>query len=434
MGTKRKLRWQLFGLGLFALIVGVIAYPNETAILRQIGIERDFGIRRGLDLQGGVELIYEADVPEEQDSSEAMEQTAAVIRKRINPTGASEAVIQLAQNNRLIVQIPGEENPETAIELIGRTAELAFLEIDFSQEASEEQVRFTDVSGADVARARAGYDQFNRPIVSLEFRSGESTSKFAELTTRIYNSGTQVLTTLDGQPVFGPAPVSEPILTGESQLTGMESIQEAQEIATLLNAGALPVPIELSAQQTVGPSLGANATQASVIAGLVGLTALVIFMLAVYRLGGAVGVVMIVLYAATMVTIFKLSAVELFSPAPIVLTLAGIAGFIMSIAVAADANILVLERLREERRAGLSPVKAVESGFNHAWSSIRDASISTLIICVILYTLASRFGESSIQGFALVLGLGVAANVFSAAVITRTLLRGMARTRFGGRL
>ncbi len=434
MSMKQKVRWQLVLLGIFALFVGVLAYPREDQIFSLVGIDADMSVRRGLDLQGGVYLVYEADIPEDRDADEVLEETSSVILRRVNPGGASEAIVQVADNDRIVVQLPDEDDPQAVIDLIGQTARLEFFEVDPSAENLEEQLIPTDITGEDVRRAEAGFDQFNRPVVNLTFRGGESTQKFADLSTRIHSSGTQILTVLDDQPIFGPAPVQQPILSGESQLSGSRDIREAQETATLLNAGALPVPIEIAAQQTIGPTLGANATQASLTAGTIGLFSLALFLLAVYRLGGLVATTMIGLYGAGMVTVFKISNTALFADFTIVLTLAGIAGFIMSIAVAADANILVLERLREERRAGLTPAKAVEEGYRHAWSSIRDASIATLIICVVLYMLASRFGEPSIQGFALVLGIGVAMNVFSVWFITRTLLRGLARTRLGGRL
>ncbi len=431
---SKKLRWQLLALALFALVVGILAYPREGQVLQFFGVDRELSVQRGVDLQGGVSLVYEAQIPEEKDPEEALDQLTAVIQQRVNPGGTSEAIVQIASNNRIVVRLPDVEDPQEAIDRIGKTARLEFFEVDPQAESQQRQLKPTELSGEDVAEANPGFNQVNQPVVNLEFESGESTDKLGELTTRIYNQGTQLLILLDGQPVFGPGSVSQPILTGQSSLTGMESVQEAEEIATLLNAGALPVPIELVAQETIGPTLGEEAVSASVIAGIIGLLSLVLFLLAVYRVGGAVAVVAMIVYTATTVSVFKLSALPMFGGYTIVLTLAGIAGFIMSIAVASDANILVLERLREERKAGMSPIKAVESGFDHAWSSIRDASIATLIISVILYYLASRFGETSIQGFALVLAVGITINVASVSIVTRTLLRGVARTRKGEKI
>lgn len=431
---NKKLRWQLLVLALFALVVGVLAYPREGQVLQYVGVDRELSVQRGVDLQGGVSLVYEAQIPEEKDPEEALNQLVAVIQQRVNPGGASEAIIQTASNNRIIVRLPDVEDPQEAIDRIGKTAQLEFFEVNPQAEGAQQQLSPTDLSGEDVAEATPGFNQVNQPVVNLEFESGESTDKLGELTTRIHNRGTQLLILLDGQPVFGPGRVSQPILTGQSSLTGMSSIREAEEIATLLNAGALPVPIELVAQETIGPTLGKEAVSASVIAGSIGLLSLVLFLLAVYRVGGVVAVAAMTIYTATTVTVFKLSALPLFDGYTIVLTLAGIAGFIMSVAVASDANILVLERLREERKAGMGPIKAVEAGFDHAWSSIRDASIATLIISVILYYLASRFGETSIQGFALVLAVGVTINVASVSMVTRTLLRGVARTRKGEKI
>ncbi len=431
---KKRLRWQLLALVVFALVVGVMAYPREGQIFQLFGVDTQLSVQRGLDLQGGVYLVYEAQIPEGKDPQEALNQVTTVIEQRVNPGGASEAIVQTADNNRIVVQLPDVDDPQAAIDRIGKTARLEFFEVNPGAQSRQQQLQQTDLSGEDVAEANPGFNRSNQPVVNLQFESGESTDQFAQLTRRIYNNGNQLLILLDSQPVFGPGRVSQPILTGQSTLTGMQSVQEAEEIATLLNAGALPVPIELAAQQTIGPTLGQEAVTASVIAGIIGLLSLVLFMLAVYRMGGAVAVIAMGIYTATTITVFKLSALPIFGGYTIVLTLAGIAGFIMSVAVASDANILVLERLREERRAGMKPVKAVESGFDHAWNSIRDASVATLIISIILYYLAARFGETSIQGFALVLGVGVAINVASVSMVTRTLLRVVARTRKGDKI
>lgn len=435
MTMSRALKWQLILLAVFTLIVGVLAYPREGDVLELVGIDNDLEVQRGLDLQGGVELIYEAEIPEDPDGTtqEILEQTALVIQRRVDPAGTSEAVIRVAENDRLVVQLPDEEDPQEAIELIGQTAQLEFFEVD-PQAEGEDGLTSTELSGDDVSRADADFDQTNRPVVNLRMESGDSTRKFADLTTRIFNSDTQLLILLDGDPVFGPATVSEPLLAGQATLTGQRDIEEAQRIADLIEGGALPVPIELVAQQTIGPSLGEEAFNASVIAGFIGLVSLTLFLLVVYKLGGIIAGGAMGIYTMAMLTIFKLSATPIFAGFTVVLTLAGVAGFILSVAVAADANILVLERLREERRAGMQPLKAVEAGFDHAWSSIRDASIATLILCVVLYTLASQFGESSIQGFALILGLGVAVNVASVNMVTKTLLRGVVRSRLRGRL
>ncbi len=447
---NKKLIWKLVAIGVFTLIVGVLAFPREGDILRQVGIDQDLSIRLGLDLQGGVELVYEADIDEDVDSSEVLEQVASVIQQRVDPGGTSEAVVQVAENDRIVVQLPDEEDPQSAIDLIGRTAELEFFEVgdqpDLSsvdiETLSDEEIEQlagglipTDLGGGDVSRADASFSQqTGEPIVNLRLNRGESTRAFADLTTRIFNNNTQLLILLDGEPVFGPGQVQEPILTGESQLRGMASLAEAQQTADLIEGGALAAPVDLVAQQTIGPSLGEEAVSASLLAGMIGLMSLAVFLLMMYRLGGLMSVFTMGVYGATIITIFKLSTLTLFGGLTVVLTLAGIAGFVLSIAVAADANILVLERLKEERRAGMKPIKAVESGFDNAWSSIRDASIATLILCAVLYTLASQFGESSIQGFALILGLGVAVNVGSVTFITRNLLRAVARSKYGGKL
>jgi preprotein translocase subunit SecD len=273
----------------------------------------------------------------------------------------------------------------------------------------------------------ADYDpQRSQPVVRLKLKSGDSTKKFGDLTTALSQNGNLLLTLLDGQPTFGPAK-TEAITDGTAILSGNMDIDAAKKIADEITAGALPVPVTLVEQRTVGPSLGRESVQHSVVAGLIGLSVVALFMLLYYRLAGVLAVLALAVYTTITLSLYKLSA---FLPGyTIVLTLAGIAGFILSIGMAVDANILIFERMKEELRAGKSFVAAIEAAFDRAWSSIRDSNVSTLITCAILYLTSSA--TPIIRGFAVTLALGVLVSMFTAVVVTRTLLRLAIRQRWG---
>lgn len=266
----------------------------------------------------------------------------------------------------------------------------------------------TELSGKDLARSQVQFDpQTGEPEVNLEFNDNGK-ELFAEITTR--NVGKPVAIFLDGYPISVPT-VNEPIREGRAIISGRFNIQEAKELVQRLNAGALPVPIEIISQQTVGASLGQESVDKSLMAGVIGLIIVAVFMLLFYRLPGLLAVIALAIYTAIVLTLFKL--------VPVTLTLAGVAGFILSIGMAVDANVLIFERLKEELRNGRDLSGAVEEGFKRAWTSIRDSNISTIITCLILIW----FGTSVIKGFAVTLLLGVLISMFSAIVITRSFLR-----------
>lgn len=405
-------------------IVAAIAAPREDVLLEKIGVNKTLKVRRGLDLQGGAYLVYEADMtqlPQGSNSGQVLNNAKAIIERRVNPGGGGEAIVQTGNGNRIIVQIPGIDDPEAAKQTIGRTAQLNFYEVSGGEGGS--QLTPTDVSGKDVDKATAGANaQTGKPEVTLNFRGGESTTKFAQLTERLSGSSSQLVTVLDDQIVFGPAN-TEPIPNGQAQLSGNFDLKGAKEIATLLNAGALPVPISLVAQQTIGPTLGALSIKQSVVAAAIGLLCVSLFLIIYYRLAGLASVGSLVFYTLLMITVIKLSAL---TPYTMVLTLAGIAGFILSIAVVVDANILILERVKEEMLRGSSSVLAFEDGFVHAWTSIRDANAATAISCIILY----NFGTAIIKGFALTLGVGVVLSLLTALVVSKLLLRLLVRSHW----
>lgn len=411
---------------LLAVITAAIALPREDQILKALGLkDAKLSVKQGLDLQGGAQLVFQADLsktPQAQRSS-ALDSLITVINRRANFGGTSEIVVQRQGTDKVSVSLPGVKDVNEAIERIGKTANLEFVEVN----ASTSQTTPTGLDGKDVDSASADYDpQRSQPVVRLKLKSGDSTKKFGELTTRLSQSGSLLLTLLDGQPTFGPAK-TEPINDGVAILSGNLDIKEARKIAEEITAGALPVPITLVEQRTVGPTLGKESVRASVVAGMIGLAVVALFMISYYRLAGVLAVIALLIYTAITVVLYKLSA---FLPGyTIVLTLAGIAGFILSIGMAVDANILIFERMKEELRAGKSFVSAVEAAFDRAWTSIRDSNVSTLITCAILFMTSSA--TPIIRGFAVTLGLGVLVSMFTAVVVTRTLLRLTIRTRWG---
>jgi preprotein translocase subunit SecD len=410
-----------------AVVAAVLAYPREDQILHAIGLKKaKLSVRQGLDLQGGAHLVFEADLSKtpQAQQDQAVTSLISVIQKRANPSGTSEINVQRQGKNRVIVELPGVKDVNDAIDRIGKTANLDFLEIPANATTANAIVE-TGISGKDVDRADVDYDtQTSQPIVTLTLK-GDAVSKFGDLTTRLNKDGGRLLTTLDGTPVFGPATVSSPITDGHAQLQGnFKTVADARKVADEINAGALPVPINLVEERSVGPTLGLESIQRSVVAGIIGLSIVALFMLAYYRLAGVIAVGALIIYTLLTLTLYKLSAV---TPYTIVLTLAGTAGFILSIGMAVDANILIFERLKEELRSGKSFVSAVEAGFDRAWTSIRDSNTSTLITCFILYT----FGAPIVKGFAVTLGLGVLISLFTSVVISRTFLRMVIRTQWG---
>lgn len=422
-------RVKFFLIFLLTAIAVVLAYPREDQLFQKIGLkDKALKIQQGLDLQGGAYLVYEADLSKAPrgDQQQALQSLVQVIERRVNPGGTSEVVVQTSGTNRVIVQLPGVEDINQAIELIGKTAQLNFVEITATPDGQQAQLP-TDVSGNDVSRANVDIDpQTGTPVVSLQLKGGESTKKFADLTTRLSQSGSRLLNTLDDQVVFGPATVQGPITDGRAQLSGNFTIDQAREVAQLLNAGALPVPITLVEQRTVGATLGQESVSKSFLAGVIGLMMVAIFMLLYYRVAGLMAVLALATYTLLTLSVFKLSAL---TPYTFVLTLAGVAGFILSIGMAVDANILIFERFKEELRSGKSLIAALEAGFDRAWTSIRDSNVSTLITCTILYTFSS--GAPIIRGFAATLALGVIMSMFTAIVVTRTFMRLLVRTKYG---
>ena len=412
---------------LLAVVTALIAIPREDLIFKFFGIKNvSLQVKQGLDLQGGAQLVFQADLskttPAQREA--AMDSLVQVMQRRANIGGTQEVTVQRQGSNRVSISLPGVKDVNAAINQIGQTATLTFV----AQQSQGSSPTVIAVSGKDVSSADVTIDtQTSKPVVSLVLK-GNAVKTFGDVTTSLNQSGGYLTILLDNQTLFGPATVSSPITDGHAQLEGnFASVADAKNVADLINSGALPVPVTLVGQNTVGPTLGKTSVSHSLVAGIIGLTTVAIFMLLYYRLLGGVAVVALLIYTALTVTLYKLSV---FVPGyTIVMTLAGIAGFILSIGMAVDANILIFERLKEELRAGKSYAAATETAFDRAWTSIRDSNASTLITCAILYLTSTS--TPIIRGFAVTLGLGVLVSLFTAVVVTRTLLRMMIRQSWG---
>lgn len=378
---------------------------------------RDFAVKLGLDLQGGTHLVYEAETsqipPANRDS--ALESARLNIERRINAIGVSEPLIQTSKvgdKYRLIVELAGVSNIQDALALIGQTAQLDFRETKVATPSAQTDFIPTGLTGSDLQLAQVQFGSSsqslpNQPSVGLEF-SPEGTKKFADITAR--NVGKPLAIFLDNNLLTAPK-VNTVISDGRASITGNYTVDEAKRLVIQLNAGALPVPIKIVEQRNIGATLGQESIMRSLVAGGIGLALVWLFMLAIYGKFGLVADIALGIYV-----LVSLSLVRLI---PITLTLAGIAGLILSIGMAVDANILIFERIKEERRWGRAPQAAIELGFHRAWTSIRDSNASTLMTAAILFW----FGSGSVRGFALTLAIGVVTSLFTAIVITKTLLR-----------
>lgn len=417
--------WTLVGIVALLLIFSVwVDLPNRPQI-RFGEVERNLNIRLGLDLQGGSHLVYRADIAgiSEDQAADALAGVRDVIERRVNAFGVSEPVIQTNRVNdeyRVIVELAGVHDPNQAIALIGETPQLDFRREVVNEEAIQQFniddpsnitgpiFERTDLTGNSLKRATVSFDQVTGiPQVNLEFNS-EGTEQFAELTRT--NIGKRIAIYLDGVPISAPVVQTE-ISNGQAVISGGFELAEAKELSQRLNAGALPIPIELIGQQTIGPTLGQLSVEKSVAAGLIGLVAVVIWMIVFYRLPGVVATIALLSYAIFFLAIIKLVGITL--------TLAGLAGFILTVGMAVDANVLIFERLRENLRAGKTMRFALEDGFKEAWNSIWASNVSSLITAIILYS----FGTSIIRGFALTFAIGILLSMFTAVSVTRSLLR-----------
>lgn len=354
-------------------------------------------IRQGLDLQGGTHIVMQAeDTDQNKVTPEAITQVINIMQKRVNEMGLTEPIIQREGSNRIIIELPGEKDPQKAIETIGKTAVLQFKD-------EEGNVRLT---GEDLKEAKEQLGQNKQPLVSLKF-SDEGGKKFADLTAA--NVGRHIGIYLDGEMLTNPV-VNEAITGGAAVITGQRTLEEAKDLAILLRSGALPVKMSVLEVRTVGPSLGQDSKDKSIVAFTLGLSLVVLFMLAVYRVSGFVADIALLVYVLILLGVLYLLHATL--------TLPSIAGVILSIGMAVDANVLIFERFKEEIQEGKILRLAVQAGFKRAFVTIFDANMTVIITSAILFFL----GSATVKGFALTLGLGVAVSMFTAITVSRTLL------------
>lgn len=435
----RRLIWIIVILVLLAVFANLPALPVKLNFnnwpIRIDRIGGNFPLKLGLDLQGGTELILQTDMSKigPADRDQALESARRVIERRVNLFGVSESIVQssrVGDQRRILVQLPGVSDASAAASLVGTTAQLDFRETPASLSARESEAtksgvpliyffKPTGLTGADLKSARVAYGQTNdistqgSPQIEIQF-SGEGAKKFAEITKR--NVRKPLCIFLDNQPIRDGCPIVEQeILGGRAVITGKFTADQAKQLATQLNAGALPVPITIIGQRTIGPEFGQESVARSVAAGAIGLFTVMAFMIAYYGLLGMIADLVLIIYTLFVLAIFRTG---LFLIPPVTLTLAGIAGFILSVGMAVDANILIFERMKEEKRWGKSAREALALGFKRAWSSIRDSNVSSLMTAGILYYV----GSGLVKGFAVTLAIGVIVSMFTAIIVTRTFL------------
>ncbi|KKQ28845.1 MAG: Preprotein translocase subunit SecD [Candidatus Levybacteria bacterium GW2011_GWA1_37_16] len=440
--SPRALLWLIILLTIFSVLVNLPNLSNLSLGRYKLKLP-NFEFKKGLDLAGGTSLTLKADMKnlDSAQRSKALEAVKTVIDQRTNYFGVSEPIVQTAisgNDYRVIVELPGV-NIDQAKNIIGTTAQLSFWETtatsssvsvksqdDFRTLAATQSAyppsvvlalgtypNKTNLGGSDLKETSVGFDSSSgKPEVQLKFTS-TGAKKFADITSR--NIGKIVAISLDDQVIEAPR-VNQAILTGDAVITGGFTTASANALSRSLNAGALPVPLTYLQQHSVDATLGSDSLLKSLFAGGLGIITIIIFLTVLYGKLGVVASVALILYTLFVLSIFKISSI---TPYAITLTLSGIAGFILSIGMAVDANILIFERMKEERRVGRSWHDSLELGFSRAWTSIRDSNISSLITCFVLY----QFGTGSVRGFALTLAIGVLVSMFSAIVVSRTLLR-----------
>ncbi len=378
-------------------------------------------INKGLDIQGGIKLVLQAEPTDKvkEINQTVMTSAISVVGNRVNGLGVAEPIIQQKGENQIIVEIPSVKDPAEAIRIVGETTELKFKEQDIDPKTQQPKMvvkngksdvvwKETGLDGHMIKDASTQPNGMGSQWAVIVSFNDDGAKLFGDLTTRLV--GKPLGIELDGKIISAPN-IHEPITGGSANITGNFTAKDAQELVIKLKAGQFPVPLKMVENRTVGATLGADAVDKSMVAGALGLGAVIIFMFANYRFPGLVADIALVIYTLLSLAVFKL--------VPITLTVPGIAGFILSIGMAVDANILIFERTKEELREGRSIYNALEAGFDRAFSSIFDSNMTTIISsCVLFY-----FGTGLIRGFALTLGIGVIISMFTAITVTRTFLR-----------
>jgi len=452
---RKSETWQLVAIILIALVALYadldIEHPDwvENLLFWQPAGQQDIALRLGLDLQGGLQVLLAADVPEgEQLDAASMETARRIVENRVNSLGLAEPVVQAQGEHRIIVELPGIENPEQAVETVKGTALLEFVDVGYSPlppgtvitttlggpdmtppETTGSPITPTQptappssggivyesiLTGAGIKDVGLDRSQQNEYVIPFELNP-DAAQIFAEYTAS--HVGQFLCLVLDKTVISCPT-VREAIPSGQASISGDFTFDEARQLAIQLRYGALPVPLRVESFNRIGATLGAESVQKSTRAGVIGLVIVLLFMLIYYRLPGSLAGLALIIYVLINFALYKL--------APITLTLPGIAGFILSAGMAVDANILIFERMKEELRRGRGLRTAIEIGFSRAWPSIRDGQLSTLIICAILFFFGTNFGASIVKGFAITLAIGTIVNVFTAVFATRTFVRQIA--------
>lgn len=452
----KRINWRLVFVGLIFLTALIITLSqsykinlpffkqdipaiNNNPVFKAVNLHHELPFRRGLDLEGGTSITLKADMNDlsESQREDALQSAKEVIERRINFFGVSEPLVQtskVSNDYRIIVEIPGVTDLNQAVQLVGKTAKLTFWELtgdaspsaslDLSKISTDSAVpvgiqlalgpnaKQTNLSGSDLKQSAVAFDQnTGQPTVQLSFTT-EGAKKFGEITKR--NVGKVLAIALDDQVVQAPQ-VNEPIFGGQAVISGGFTTEQAKTLQVQLNAGALPVSLSVLEQRTIGATLGQESVEKSLIAGILGFFVIVVFMIVLYGRPGIVASIALFIYSLIVLAIFKL--------VPVTLTLAGIAGFILSVGIAVDANILIFERMKEELRRGRTRSAAIELGFSRAWLSIRDSNVASLITSTVLF----YFGTGVVRGFALTLAIGILVSMFSAIFVTRVLLKAFYR-------
>ena len=464
----------LVGIIFLALVAGWIAMPDNSGL--QLGpFKKDIRVHEGLDLQGGLQVVLEADVgPEQTVTSDSIDSAKQIIENRINALGVVEPQIQVLGNRRILVQLPGLSNPDEAIKTFGSTGQLEFIDAGDTPLSEGEVVQTTGLAtvvvpsdttptpapatptrqstvapttaitvtggvtstaptsptapgtptyrtvmtGRYLRSAQVAFQQTtNQPYIAFEL-TPEGAKIFGEYTAKNVNKYLAIA--LDQRVISSPI-IKSAIPEGKGIIEGGFTLDSAKSLVLQLQYGALPVALKVIDSRAIGPTLGRDSVNRSITAGAIGLLIVVLFMLLYYRLPGFLADVALTVYALVIFAIYKFGIPGVFDY--VTLTLPGIAGFILSVGMAVDANILIFERMKEELRSQRPLYMAVEFGFQRAWPSIRDSNISTLITCAILVWFGTSFGASMVAGFALTLGIGVLVSLFTAIVVTRTFLR-----------
>lgn len=354
-------------------------------------------IKQGLDLQGGTHIVLEAeDTPDAPVTEDSLSRAVSIVERRINEMGLTEPLVQKEGARRIIVELPGEKNPEKAIETIGKTAVMEF----------KDESGTTRMGGQDLKTAKEQIENGNKNVVAIEF-TDEGAKKFADLTAS--NVGHKISILLDGEVLTAPV-VNEPITGGKAVITGSKSLEEAKNLAILLRSGALPVKLKVMEVRTIGPSLGQDSKIKSEKAFAIGIVLIMIFLIVIYRMSGIVANVALLVYVLILLSILKYLDATL--------TLPGIAGIILSMGFAVDANILIFERFKEEVLIGKSLRTSMDAGFKRAFNTILDANVSVMIAAIVLIVM----GTGTVKGFAVNLALGLIVSMFTAILVSRSLL------------